>query len=165
MWKNSATNPTERVWAEMITPKRTAIRGPTLADTMKAFCTWLSRSFNKWTDEQSFKTNSKQLAEFQSPKSHQSLEKLRSYRGDAPEVGRFLLWFAALADSSITMFARRWINKNNHNIFLPTSCRSLCLSLDSVLPAIYVSLPLKTAIFALSSSPLPLSLSSSIAQP
>ncbi len=78
-------------------------------------------------------------------------------RGDAPEVGRFLLWFAALADSSITMFARRWINKNNHNIFLPTSCRSLCLSLDSVLPAIYVSLPLKTAIFAFSSSPPPLS--------
>jgi len=31
------------------------------------------------------------LAEFQSPKSHQSLEKLTSYRGDAPEVGRFLL--------------------------------------------------------------------------
>ncbi len=76
---------------------------------------------------QPFKINSKELAEFQSPKSHQSLEKLRPYRGDAPEVGRFLLRFAALADSSITKFPRRWINKNNHNIFLPTSCRSLSL--------------------------------------
>jgi hypothetical protein len=42
---------------------------------------------------------SKELAEFQSLKSHQSLEKLRSYRGDAPEVGSFLLWFGALLDS------------------------------------------------------------------
>jgi hypothetical protein len=98
---------------------------------------------------------SKELAEFQSPKSHQSLEKLRSYRGDAPEVGRFLLWFGALVDSSITKFSRRWIDKNNRNIFLPTSCRSLSLSLslDSVLLAIYVSLPLKTALFAFPSSP------------
>jgi hypothetical protein len=98
---------------------------------------------------------SKELAEFQSPESHQSLEKLRSYHGDALEVGRFLLWFGALVDSSITKFSWRWINKNNRNIFLPTSCRflSLSVSVESVLAAIYVSLPLKTVIFAFSSSP------------